>query len=205
MDIDLLLTEKGQAGLVADKAFESAIVGVLFDAETHSLTLELKEESLELNIPVDSEFAPALLYSTAVQIGVLDRGIVQDSWQVPLLLINDPEARAPGRERPMRPSNSVMAFERFLQGAAAGQPVHRDDLGDESSADSVMSGLNTAILKFAPHLARQRALEAAPKMAPQGPSGPSGPGGMGGGGGGGARMPPQQTRRQERDDDGESW
>jgi hypothetical protein len=205
MDIDLLITEKGQAGLVATgSGFESAPAGAMFDAETHSLTLEFDEDSLELNIPVDSEFAPALLYAAAVQVGVIDKGVIQGSWQVPLMLINDPDnVRGPGRERPMRPSNSVLAFERFLQGAAAGQPVHRDDLGNELSAGSVMSGLNTAILQFAPNLARQRTMEAAPKPAPSGPSGPRGPGGMGGGGG----APPARTRGNTMPpaDDEENW
>lgn len=204
LDIDLLLTEKGQAGLVATKAFDSALAGALFDAETHSLTLEFRDDTLELNIPVDTEFAPALLYATAVQVGVLEKGVIQSSWQVPLLLINDPESKAPGRERPMKPSNSALAFERFLQGAVAGQPVHRDDLGNEMSAGSVMSGINTQILQFAPALARQRTMEAAPKAAPQGPSGPSGPSGMGGGGGGAPirQRGPSQTRPPEDD---ETW
>lgn len=188
MDIDLLITAEGDAGLVSDGAFAHPVAGAMFDVQAHTVTLELADmESMELNIPVGSDYVPALLYAMAIQVGVVENGRIEESWQVPLMMINDPEAR-PGRERPVRRGSSVTAFERFVKGAVAGQPVHRDDLGNEASADSVMAGMNKAVLQFAPHLARQRTLEAQPNHVPS-----FAPGlGMGGGSGRGAAIPPRR-------------
>ena len=204
MNIDLLLTNQGDAGLVCDGEFESPVAGVLFDAEMRQLTLEhANMDTVELNIPVEDDMAEALLWATSVQVGVIAGGQIQDNRQVPLMLLNDPDG-APGQERPSRASNSVTAFERFLKAAVAGQPIHRDDLGDEKVSGSVVGGINRAVLDFAPHLARQRTLEATHDLKLNGPA-PSAPGmGMGGGGGAPLRhrsVPQQQPRRTDEDED----
>jgi len=197
VDIDLLLSENGEAGLVSDGGFECPVAGVMFDALTHMFTIEFADadiDPLDLNIPAASEFHHTLLDALAIQIGVIEKGRIEESWQVPLLLINDPYGGSGGHETPIKPGNSALAFERFLQSCGTGQPIHRDDLGDESRAGAVMGGMNTAVLQFAPHLARQRALEAQPKnqMAPSTPGM-----GMGGGGGGGAARPSTPRRRDD--------
>ena len=197
MDIDLLLTPEGDTGLVSDASFGSPVAGAMFDVQTRMFTLEFADlDSLDLNIPVDDDYLPALLYAAGVQIGVIENGQVEDSWQVPLMLINDPDAR-PGRERPIRRSNSVLAFEKFVRSAVAGQPLHRDNLGDEASSGSVMAGMNRAVLQFAPQLARQRALEAQPNFVPQ-----NAPGlGLGGGSGRGRSATPQTRPRRGEDEE----
>ncbi len=208
MNIDLLITQDGDIGLVCDAAFESAVAGAMFDAETRQLTLEHANlDTFDLNIPIEDDIADALIWTHILQVGVIAHDQVQDNQQVPLMLLNDPHGMEQGRP-PMRPAKSVMAFERFLKACVAGQPVHRDDLGDEDIAGSVVGGLNRAVLQFAPHLARQRTLEASHDLNMSGPSGPSAPGmGLGGGGGGGGARSAPPARRQTGaedypDDDG---
>lgn len=204
MNIDLLLTDRNDAGLVSDQEFESPVAGVMFDAELRQITLEhANMDTVELNIPVEDDIANALLWATSVQVGVIMHGQIQDNRQVPLLLLNDMDGM-PGRDMPMRPSNSVMAFEHFLKSCVAGQPLHRDDLGNEDVSGSVVGGINRAVLQFAPHLARQRTLEASHDLNMGGPAAP----GMGLGGGGGGANPPLRQRSarnqqppQRRDDD----
>lgn len=175
MNIDLLMTADGDTGLVSDTGFESPVAGVLFDAETTLLTIELSSlETLHLNIPVEDRLGKCLLHAMRMHVGVLGNGRIEDSRQVPLMLINDPENPG-GFESPVRPSRSVAAFEHFMRRCVTGQPVHRDDLGDELTAEGVATGLNRAVLQFAPHLARARAMEAAPTIAPRAPG--FGPGG----------------------------
>ncbi|MCB9989991.1 MAG: hypothetical protein H6867_01265 [Rhodospirillales bacterium] len=210
MNIDLLVTQQGDAGLVCDAGFDSPVAGVLFDAETREVTLEYANlETTHLNIPVEDDIAEMLLWAMSVQVGVIAQNQVQDNRQVPLMLLNDPDGM-PGRELPMKASNSVVAFERFLKACVTGQPLHRDDLGNEDDSGSVMGGMNRAVLQFAPHLARQRTLEATHDLNMSGPAAPGM--GMGGGGGGGApplrqrstgqgRTNPQQTRPTDKEDD----
>lgn len=212
MNIDLLLSQNGQMGLVADALFKSAVAGVMFDTLTGILSLEFADtDSLEMNIPVEETFGRHLTQQLQIHVGVIVNDVVADNRQVPVLLFDDPFGGAHDGTFAMRPGRSVMAFESFLRRCASGQPLHRDDLGDEKSAGGVMGGLNPAVLQFSPQLARQRAMEAAPKAAPQiAPSAPGfGPKGMGGGGMGGGGMSggnrgttiPPQRPPQRRDDD----
>ncbi len=193
MNIDLLLTKNGDAGLVCDGAFESPVAGVIFDAEMRQVTLEYANlETTEMNIPVEDGIAESLLWAFALQVGVIVDDKIQETRQVPLMHLNDPGGQA-GYQKPARASSSVSMFERFLKDCSTGQPLHRDDLGDESVSGSVVGGVNRAVLQFAPQLARQKTLEATHDLKMAGPA-PSGPGmGLGGRGGGGA-VPTQQHR-----------
>lgn len=206
MNIDLLLTSNGEVGLVCDEAAGSPIAGVMFDSDTGLMSLEYTEiDPLDLNIAVDDSYIETLYYATSIQIGTIIDGEIRDNRQVPILLLNDPSANS-DRARFAKPRSSVVAFERFLKACVKGQPIHRHDLSDESSSGSVMGGMSTAILKFAPNLVRQRTMEIAPTLAPKGPNAPGLH--MGGGGGRGTsgqinqmrgRTPP--THRGDDDDD----
>ncbi len=208
MNIDLLLTKRGEAGLVGDMGFKSPVAGVMFDVSDSCLTLEFSNmDAMELNVPVEEMFAELLWGQSVIQIGTITNGMVTDNRQVPLMLINDPY-HGQGRHPPEKPTVSVLAFEAFLKSCTDGQPAHRDDLGNELSSSGVLAGVNPAVLKFAPNLVRQRAMEISPKAAPAAAprmAGPSGPGGMGEGGGGGGITPSRQMRppppRMERDED----
>ncbi len=198
MNIDLLVSNQNIVGLVSDEPIRGNIAGVMFDAETGVMILEFTDvDSLELNIPVEMRIAAIIMERLDIQYGVLDNGVFGETRQLPLILQNDPFGGGNAGHFAVKPRNSVMDFENFMKRAVSGQPVHRNDLGDESAADSVMSGFNPAILQFAPHLSRQRTMEASPKMQPSGPAGPSM--GMGGGGGGGGGRP--YTPRNNDDDD----
>ena len=206
MNIDLLLTQRGELGFLCDEDFLNPVAGAMFDAESCQMSQEFADmDSLDLNIPVDYNFTEQLLYARSMQLGSIVDGQITTSRQIPVVLINDPYGGPP--TMPGKSSDSVLRFESFLKACISGQPIHRDDLGDESTAESVVSGINTAVLQFAPQLARQRAMEAAPKatldLGPQ----ISGPGGMGGGGGGGGRTAatrPPASREDEHDDGADS-
>lgn len=192
MNIDLLLTAQGEAGLVCDAAAGSPVAGVMFDSDTGQITLEYVDlDPLDLNIPVDDSYIETLYYATSIQVGTIVDGEIRESRQVPILLTNDPQANS-DRARFAKPRASTLAFEKFMKACVTGQPIHRNDLSDESSSGSVMGGMTPAILKFAPHLARQRTLEAAPHLAPKGPAPPSL--GLGGGRSGGGQVNPMRGR-----------
>ncbi len=180
MNIDLLITKAGDIGLVGDRKLSGTVAGVFYDAETRQVSLEYTDMAMmELNIPVEDDISQRLESVFFVQIGVITNGTIQENRNVPLYLLNDQSYE---QARPSRPPQSVTAFEKFLKSCIAGQPVHREDLGAENDTASIMSGINRAVLQFAPHLARQKTLEAQNTLDMSGPSAPS-MGGMGGGGG----------------------
>ncbi len=197
MNIDLLLTKKGAAGFIANAAFPRKIAGVLFEPEAATLGMEFVDmDSLELNIPVGENLAPLLSNVHFLYIAAYVGGQVAQAYQVPFMIVGDAlHAAMATRARP-HPA-PLAGFTDFLAACTWGQPVHRTDLGDDTTKGCVLGEAAPAALQFAPHLAQQRALEAAPQV-PQYVIGPAGPSGMGGGGGarGGSVVPPP---REEED------
>lgn len=185
MNIDLLFTNKGEAGLISSENLIKKVAGVVLDSQSGLLTLEFVDmDYLELNIPVDSEYMIALDRCAQIHLGAIKSGNISQAYQIPLMFLDDPyrtEAMMKVKQLP----NPLAAFDYFIKQCSSGQPVHRDDLGDDSTMGCVLGEMGPAELQFAPHLARRHQMEVAPKAAPSGPSGPSAPGmGLGGSGGG---------------------
>lgn len=196
MDIDLLFTDTGTAGLIADRNFIKKIAGVMLDAGSGILTLEYTDmDSLELNIPVEPEFFYILGVNSWLHVGAVKDGNIAQAYQAPLMLLGEPLTRSTQKS-----ANPLLAFERFIKTCTGGQPVHREDLGDETATGCVLGDAMPSSLQFAPHLAQRHALEAAPKVAPV--AAPRAPGlGLGGGGGGGhtqhtSRRPPTDENNE---------
>lgn len=179
MNIDLFHTGQSEAGLVCDAGFAAPVVGVILDAQTLNLTLELGNgETFHLNIPVAENHREKLLFAHRMYVGYLDGKMLADSFEVPLLYLNDPYGSEFGQSTPLsKPKRSVLAFEQFMKRCHFAQPLHRDNLGDEDSARSVLRGIDPNALQYAPALLRQVQMAAMPKLenAPQMP-------GLGGGG-----------------------
>lgn len=163
MNIDLLLTRHGESGLLCDSPLGVTLAGVIFDAQTHALTLEFGEagDAVHMNIPVEEGHRDMLLFSPHMQVGMLHNGLIAHGLQVPLLYLNDPYGSNFGDVSPMgRPSRSMIRFEQFMKRCITGQPVHRENLSDENSAGCVLRGMNPQALEFVPQLVRARLLEA---------------------------------------------
>lgn len=182
MDIDLLFTETGEAGLICSKVPAKKAVGVLFDPQTGILTLEYADmDHLEMNIHVEEDYAHALDQVGQLHLGAVVNDEIAQAYQVPIMFLDDPY-RGDALGQVDQSPYPLQAFDFFVKRCMRGQAVNRDDLGDESSMGCVLGDASPSSLQFAPHLARKHAMEVAPKAAPSGP-GPSSPG-LGGGGGG---------------------
>jgi hypothetical protein len=198
MDIDLLFTPSGEAGLICSENLVKKAVGLVLDTQNGVLTLEFNDmDYLEMNIPVESEYFQTLDYCTQIHIGAVKNEHIAQAYQIPFVFLDDPY-RSEMMGRLKQPDNPLQAFNYFLKNCVSGQPVHRDDLGDDTKAGCILGDAVPSSLQFAPHLARRHAMEVAPKAAPSAP-GPSGPGL---GGSGGARTGGYiQRRNSDRDTD----
>ena len=206
MNIDLLLSKEGQMAIVGDRTFDSPVAGVMFDIQTGLMSLEFADdEPLDMNIPVEQDFARHFDLMLDIYVGAIENGTIADARRVPVILMNDPFGGGNTGRFAVKPGRALGAFEAFLKKCVAGQPLHREDLGDEGSAGGVMGGVNPAVLQFSPQLARQRAIEAAHRAAPvAAPSAPGfGPKGMGGGGSNIVRRTPPPQQRPPADEDDE--
>ncbi|NCC21248.1 MAG: hypothetical protein EOM26_02155 [Alphaproteobacteria bacterium] len=203
MNIDLLITGKGEPGLICDEPFPEPVVAVMFDPRDRQLSVELEDhQAAILNITVADELAEDLRYADMIEIGTVMENAVTESIQVPLIVLEE-DSLPPLDDLPFR-RNSVLHFESFAKNVVSGQPVHRSDLGNEAALKTVMDATQMVAPQYSPALAHQRRLEAAPR-APAPHNAPSfGPGA--GGGGGGRRVPGHTYRKTpaaNRDDNGE--
>ncbi|MEM7651014.1 MAG: hypothetical protein AAF204_02890 [Pseudomonadota bacterium] len=182
MNIDLLFTANGEAGLVSNENLVQKVAGVVFDTQSGILTLEYVDmDFLELNIPVEAEFNATLDMCPTIHIGAIKDGNIAQAYQVPFMFLDDPY-RGEAFKNVNQSAQPLEAFNYFVKATVFGQPLHRQDLGDETAMGCILGDAVPSALQFAPHLARRHQMEVAPKAAPSGP-GPSGPG-IGGGGGG---------------------
>ena len=188
MNIDLLFTETGEAGLIASENPVKKTIGITFDTQTGTMTAEYADmDFLELNIPVEEAFFEALDRNQQIHIGAVKNGNISQAYQVPFMFLDDPY-RTEGMKKIQQLPNPLQAFEFFVKSCVAGQPVHRDDLGDEGAMGCVLGDSVPSSLQFAPHLARRHQMEAGPKAMPSLNLGPSAPG-LGLGSSGGAASP----------------
>lgn len=175
MQIDLLATQRGELGLVSNHGFDSDVSGIIFDVAERSLTLEFGAamDSLTLNVPVGEEFVDTLKSAGSLFVCVVERGRMASARQVPLMKVSvneDDFVPMTGR------GHGILHVQTWISQAKFAQPVHRDNLGDESSSGGVLQGVSRATLQVAPQLAQQLAneqalvqraqLQNAPRMAP---------------------------------------
>ncbi len=189
MNIDLLFTRRGEAGLICSENLVQKAIGVLFDPKSRMMSLEFADmDTLEFNIPIEPEYFEMLDLCGQLHIGAVKNSHIAQAYQIPLMFLDDPY-RAEALSNVRQPANPLNAFNRFVQSCAFGQPVHRDDLGDEAAMGCILGEASPANLQFAPHLARRAAMEAKPSAAPA----PRGPGlsapGLGGSTSSGGTVP----------------
>jgi len=176
MNIDLFLTPHNEAGLVCAGTFDRTVVGVILDAQTQDMTLEFADmgETFHMNIPIEETHREKLLFSKYMFIGFLDGGLLADSYEIPLLYLNDPYGSDFGQNTPMaKPKRSIIGFEAFMKRCTFAQALNRDNLGDEDTARSVLRGVDPNHLQYTPALLRQRQIASMPEnvavSAPQMP------------------------------------
>ncbi|GJL85856.1 MAG: hypothetical protein DHS20C02_16310 [Micavibrio sp.] len=195
MDIDLLFTPEGESGLISGGNLVQKVAGVIFSLETGILSLEfLDMDYLDLNIPVEKDFHSALDFSNLIHVGAYSKDHIAQAYQVPFMIADDPyraEAGSAGADA----GNPLLAFEAFIKRCKFGQPVHREDLGDEDKMGCLLGDAVPSSLEFAPHLARRRSFEAAPKLAPGNVPGL----GLGTSGGGGGAVSRGTSKKDPKD------
>lgn len=184
MNIDLLVSNSGDVGFVASEIPAKKLAGVILEKATGLVTYEFQDmDIMELNIAVDEEFYHSMEHTSFVHIGSYMNDHIAQAYQVPLMFQDDPYRGEYLAKRPP-PSTPLLAFEHFIKNCIAGQPAHRDNLGDESTSGCILGDAIPSSLEFAPHLARRHSLEAAPSGPSAAPAaGPSTPG-LGSSGGG---------------------
>ncbi len=174
MNIDLLFTAKGEAGLISSEILIKKAAGIVLDTQTGTLTIEFADmDYLELNIPVDSTFFRDLDQCPHLHIGAIQNAAISQAYQAPLMFQDDPYRSELFSD--MTPVETpLIAFNRFITLCKKGQPVHRIHLGDESAMGCILGDATPASLTFAPHLARRHTMETTPPKPPHIPT-PRGP------------------------------
>ncbi len=203
MNIDLLFTREGEGGLICSGNLVQKAIGVLFDAKNGLMSIEFADgDYMELNIPVEQTFFEPLDYTQSLHIGSVKNGHIGQAYQTPLMFLDDPyRGNEMMKAASMENAYALTAFESFIKRCITGQPVHRDDLGDEEAMGCILGDASPGALQFAPHLARRRNLEIKPQLDLGHVPGL----GLGSSGGGGGRISTQgkttkQPPKDKKDD-----
>ena len=201
MNIDLLFTQNGEAGLISSENLVKKASGILLDTKNGVMTLEyVDSDYLELNIPVEADFFGMLDVCGRIHVGAVKNGNIAQAYQIPLMFLDDPY-RGQDISQMMESKNPLHAFNVFVKKVISGQPVHRSDLGDEGAMGCILGDATPAALQFAPHLARRHAMELGARVVPTHGlryGGPATPGLGSSGGGGGYYVPPSTTKKDEQ-------
>lgn len=202
MDVDLLLTPKGEVGLLSNENLIKKVAGIILDTDNGILTLEFTDmDFLDLNIPVEQEHFGTLDLCPLIHIGAIKNKHISQAYQVPLMFLDDPY-RAELFKNVKPSSKPLDAFYYFLTNCVLGQPVHRKDAGNEDSLGCILGDNMPSDLQFAPHLARRHSIETRPEAIHT----PNAPGIGLGGSTGSASSPTRSTyasRRAEKKNDTE--
>ena len=167
MDIDLLVTPQGEAGLLSNSNLVKKAIGVLFDTDNATLSLEFADmDHLDLNIPVEIDFFAMLDTNPQIHIGSVSEGKIAQAYQVPLMFLDDPY-RAEAFENVKAPAKPLAAFYYFVKNCVLGQPVQRLDAGNEESSGCILGDAAPSSLEFAHHLARRHGMEVGQEKANQ--------------------------------------
>lgn len=168
MNVDLVMSDN-EAGLISDKLPQKPMVGLLFDLETRMMTLEIKDDdSIHFNIPVHDDFVATLEARPYLHFGFMKDEEMLEALQIPLAILSPAYSF---RDSLMgmsvqRTQRSVMQITNFLRNVKSGQPINRENIGDESGLKPVSAGLNPAILKYAPFLKQQMSMEKSQEVKP---------------------------------------
>jgi len=166
MDIDLFQSKSGQCGVLCIGSFKEPPAGILFDAEVMEMTAEfINQDPLHFNINVDHLMLDTLLDTKSIYVGVIFDGIVNETLDTPLFILNDPYVKGETKlDKSAQTIRDIKGFNSFIQNSKFAQAIHREDLEDEKTIQSVVHGQNLQSLSYSPHLQRQMKLEAAPQV-----------------------------------------
>ena len=90
MQIDLLISSKGEIGILSDTEFETDPSGVIFDGLEHSLTLEFAQsyDSMEMNVPLSDEIVDMITSVSFIHVAIMSKGRILKAEQLPLMHVN---------------------------------------------------------------------------------------------------------------------
>ncbi len=167
MNIDLLVTQKGEAGLLCSKNLIAKALGAILDTENGLLSLEFEMmDQMDMNIPIESEFFDLLDNTPFLHVGSVKDNKIGQAYQIPLMILNDPY-RTQLLQHSRLPDKPLSAFHYFVKGCVLGQPIHRDDMGDEDTSGCILGDVTPSSLEFAQHLVKRHGLELQNIHAPE--------------------------------------
>jgi len=158
MNIDLLTSADGQAALLLDRGFGNGRRVIAIGLDRGELVLEAlfeKDGRMAFNIPLQADSAQRLVSTQFVYLALAAGEEIAHLKQVPFL------QDAAGKPQSPRGEMSVLRFAHFLSLPLAGQPVHRENAADETSARSLAGPIARGDVTLSAALEDKRKLELA--------------------------------------------
>ena len=134
MNIDLLIADDNEIGLALDEPFGLEVRVIVFRRCAYILEARFKDgDSLVFNIPVEEDYAQRFGSQSTIHLSLQSESVVTHIKQVPFTCENG----TGGHRVLSADKQSVQDFERFRSRVQESQPIHREDIEDESMPHSL--------------------------------------------------------------------
>ena len=177
MNVDLVVSNSDEIGIISDTPFDKEVEAIQLDQGSSMVILGLAKgkEAKLMNVPIGITMLQYILDNDRCHIAIIKNGQVIDTKQVPVFVTNPvPEVFEPYHIEPRPASISLIAINDFIKRAKSGQPLHRDNLGDEQSLHQISKQLSAVTLQLAPHLVKalknEQSLALSQKLQPNAPA-----------------------------------
>jgi hypothetical protein len=165
MNVDLFFRNGGGVCFLFDSAPTHPLKALVYDERVHQFYLEFGHDapSFLLNIPVNAEAAESLSHFARAHIGLIENSTIKEALNMPILHMAQHMSDA--NQRNVGGGRDVSGLQDILHNCHFAQAVHREDFGNEESANSILGDAQPALVAFSP--AMQKTLSAERRSAPQ--------------------------------------
>lgn len=165
MNVDLFFRNGGGICFLFDSPPEHSLHALVYDDRSHQFYLEFGMEAPNflLNIPVHAEAGETLTDYSRAHIGLIENGAVKEALNMPVLHMA--EHMVEQNNENVQGGRDVTGLHDILHNCHFAQAVHREDIGDEEQANSILGEVQPNLVAFSP--AMQRAMKSEAHQRPQ--------------------------------------
>ena len=154
MNVDLFFRNGGGLCFLFDVAPEYPVLALVYDDRAQPFYLEFgqQEPSFLLNIAVHADAAEHMHEFSRAHVGLIDKGTIKEALNIPVLHMAAEMAAM--NEANTGGGRDVTGLHDILNNCHFAQAVHREDVGNEEQANSILGEVPPHLVAFSPAMAQ---------------------------------------------------
>lgn len=154
MNVDLFFRNGGGLCFLFDAAPEFPLQALVYDDRAQQFYLEFgpKASSFLLNIAVHGDAADYMHEFSRAHVGLIDKGTIKEALNMPVLHMAAELSAM--NETNYGGGRDVTGLHDILNNCHFAQAVHREDIGNEEQANSILGEVPPHLIAFSPAMAQ---------------------------------------------------